>query len=150
MEVFFSLVIPFVSLIFLVGLCESVVKFLLEEIIHLSDRTEQVIGYVLTAIFAFFIAMFGDYRFLNYLDVYFVTDWMDWGMSALIIAAGSGFLEKKFDFMNLIPGIIGGVQSTSVGLKNKIRKDPKYKDGEINNINYGHVEEDQNNNFPTI
>ncbi len=147
MEPILSLVIPFVSLIFLVGISESFVKFILEEILHMSDKTEQVIGYVLTALFAFFIAMFGDYRFLNYLDVYFSPHWLDWVFSALIIAAGSSFLEKKFDFINLIPGIIGGVQASA----RRVRE-PKNKKEELPQQGYvdPNYRDPNDPNLPTI
>lgn len=143
MEPFMSLVIPFISLIFLVGLCESFIQFVLEELIHIGEKKEQVIGYILTGAFAYFISVFGDYRFLNYLDVYFTPGWLDWVFSALIIAAGSSFLEKKFDFMNLIPGVINGV---SAGLQRR-KNDAKPKP-EIPYVDPNYV--DPNHNEPTI
>ena len=120
-----SLIVPFIGLIFLVGLCESVVKFLLEEILRLDYKAEQVIGYILTGIIAYNIARFANYRFLAYLDIEFIYPWMDWLMSGLIIAAGSNFLEKKFDFMNKLPHIVGGVFASAKGERKNKDNEPK-------------------------
>ncbi|SDZ19660.1 hypothetical protein [Tindallia californiensis] len=102
-----SLVIPFIAMIFFIGMTENIV----EELENLFNRKiHEAVGYFLVLVLAFAISMLGDYRFFEYLDVTFQYDWMDWMMSAFVIAAGSGFLEKKFDIINTIPSVISGVR----------------------------------------
>ena len=116
-----SLVIPFIALIFLIGLQENLIQFL-ENLIN--KTIPQGLAYVLIAFLSYFIAMFGDYRFFNYLAIYFAYDWMDWLMSALVIAAGSNFLQRKFDIINTIPSVITGLRVGSTK-KSKNNKDDK-------------------------
>lgn len=104
-----TVVQAFIGLIFLVGMVESIVKFINYTIFKLNERWEQVVGFVLSMILGFVVAMFADYNFLGYFDIVFRYNWMNWLTSGFIIGAGTGFLERKFDLINVIPHIASGI-----------------------------------------
>jgi hypothetical protein len=107
-----TVVQAFIGLIFLVGMVEAIVKFINYTVLKLDEKWEQVVGFVLSFILGFGVAMFADYNFLGYFDIDFQYNWMNWLTSGFIIGAGTGFLERKFDLINIIPHIASGVATS--------------------------------------
>lgn len=124
-----TLVQAFIGLIFLVGMVEALIKFINYAILDMEEKTEQVLGYILSFTLGFFIAKFADYHFLGYFDIEFQHNWMNWLASGSIIGAGTGFLERKFDLINLIPHIVSGVSSN---IKTKKTENDPFISSEVN------------------
>ena len=107
------LVIRFIALIFFVGMAENLTEFtnkILEKLFKKNKIIEDTGGFFITAAYAYLICMFGNFKFFEALDVHFLYDWMDWLMSALVTAAGSEFLVKKFNIMNQLPQVLSGIR----------------------------------------
>lgn len=102
-----SLAIPFIALIIFVGMGENLIQ-LIETLIK-REFPAPISFSLLTAIF-FLILRAGDWNFFSYLDIRFTPEWIGYAMSALMVAAGSKFLERKFDLINAIPSLITGIQ----------------------------------------
>lgn len=111
MEQIIDVGVLFIGLIFLIGMVESVVRFVEVKILHLSEEAEEVIGYILSIILGYFIAMYSDYRFLAFFGIEFYYGWMNWLASGALIGAGTGFVVKHFDilstFLNAVSGLRG-------------------------------------------
>lgn len=114
-----SLVIPFIALIFFIGMGENIVQFI-ENIIN-KEINNGTGFFIIFAIF-FMISFSGDWAFFSYLQIEFTPFWMDYVMSSALVAAGSKFLEKKFDIINSLPSVITGirVQRSYSKAKNKV------------------------------
>lgn len=104
-----------IGLIFLVGLVEGFVHFITRWLLKLRPRTEEMLGYGLSILFGFLLAFSADYHFLGYFGLEFKPYYMNWIISGAIIGAGTGFVQKKFDLMNLIPHIVSGIKIASQG-----------------------------------
>ena len=96
---------------------ENLIEFISKS---LCKNIAQHIGFLISAVVAYLICFTGDFRFFEALDVYFINRHIDYTMSALVIAAGSGFLQRKFDLINTIPNLLTGIQISSA--KNRKRK----------------------------
>lgn len=107
MQDIISLAIPFIAIIFFIGIIENIVEFITQ---GMRKNISNVVGFAISFILAFFICWAGDFNFFKYLYVDFFNPIMDWGMSALVISAGSGFLQRKFDIINTIPSVISGIR----------------------------------------
>lgn len=111
MEEFANLSIHFIALIFLIGPLENLEQFL-EDLFHVN--IPDWAGFFVIWLLALFIVWAGDWRFMSFLGyntVYPWAIWIDWGLAALIIAAGSNKLEKKFDVINKIPMLVSGIST---------------------------------------
>lgn len=102
-----SLVIPFIAIIFFVGMVENIVQAL--QSIFKRFRNE-IIAFIIVFVLGTSISFSGDFRFFSYLGVDFDPVWVAHMMTGLVIASGSPFMEKKFDIINKIPMIIAGIR----------------------------------------
>lgn len=108
----FDLVIHFIALVFLTEILDS-----FEEGIEAATKKDipDWFGFLIVWVAAYFVVWVGDWRFLHFLgyeSVYTWGIWVEWGLSSLIIAAGSSRLEKKFDLINTIPAIITNIRTS--------------------------------------
>lgn len=104
-----SLALHFIALIFLIGMVEN-----LEESFERASgwNVPDWLGFFIIWGIAFFLVWVADWRFMSFLgyeSVYPWGIWIEWGLSSLVIAAGSDKLQKKFDLINTIPNIVGNV-----------------------------------------
>ena len=102
-----SLVIPFIALIFFIGMGENLVQFI-ENLF--SREIHNGLGFFLIFLIFFVLTFSADWAFFSYLDIEFSPYWMDYVMSSVVVAAGSKFLEKKFNIINSIPSVISGIR----------------------------------------
>lgn len=122
MDVAVPLILRFIALIFFIGMTENLVEFLTKTF---HKTISDYFAFLISAVLAYIICFLGDFRFFEALDVHFLNQHIDYVMSALVIAAGSGFLQRKFDIINTIPSVISGVQVASA--RRKINKEKTEK-----------------------
>ena len=102
-----SLLIPFIAIIFFIGMTEN----LIQAFQRISKKFgNEILAFVIVFILGTLISFSGDFRFFSYLGVNFNPVWISYMMTGLVIAAGSPFLERKFDVINKIPMIIAGIR----------------------------------------
>lgn len=114
MDILVPLAIPFIALICFVGIVENFVE-LVDRIFRKlhpdSKHVGVVFSWIIIVMLSYLIAMLGNFRFFNYLNVFFIYDWLDWLFSAAMIGAGSSAMEKKFNLMGKIPMGISSIAS---------------------------------------
>jgi len=120
-----SLAIPFIALIFFIGMGENLVQFL-ENLFNREFHSG--IGFFIIFLIFFGITFSGDWAFFSYFSIEFTPYWIDYIMSSVVVAAGSKFLEKKFNIINTIPSIITGIRverAFSKAEKEELEKEAK-------------------------
>ncbi len=108
------LVIPFIALICFINMVENFVEWvdrIYRKINKKGKHMGIVVAFFIIVSLSYLIAMLGNFRFFNYLDVYFTPHWLDWLMSAAVIGSGTGAMERKFSLMKKIPSVVSGVKS---------------------------------------
>ena len=118
-----TMLFHFVTLIFLVGIIENLEQAI-ERII--GKKLPEWLGFLIIWGIAYFVVWVGDWRFMQFLG--YESDiswgiWVEWGLSSLVIAAGSDRLEKKFNLIKGIPNLLGN-------MKDAVRTREKYDDWE--------------------
>lgn len=109
-----NLIIPFIALAVLSVMIDKFTLFL-EGIMHkipgLPDKLEWWMAYVLVLIFSTVVCWQGDFRFFDYLNLYF-TNWVDYIMTGLVISGGSAFVRTQFGMIDSIPTAVMGVTTS--------------------------------------
>ena len=145
-----SLVIPFIALIFFIGMAETITIGIInvfKKIPKLPNSYGFFFAFTVTLIGATTICYLGDFRFFSFLGVDFINKWVDYLFTGLVITKGSKFLKSRFDLVNQIPSIISGLRVFKNN-NNENTINPEVPRSQLDRI----LDEiqDENNNKPTI
>lgn len=110
-----QLIIHVITLVFLIGIAESIEEWIdgIYERIRKKPLPEAI-GYLLVFAIGYFFAYNGNWKFmafLGYEGIYWWSPWVDLGLTAALISAGSNSMEKKFALISRIPSPFYGIKS---------------------------------------
>ncbi|AEO93295.1 gp24 [Bacillus phage G] len=114
MEQVIDLIIPFIALAFLSVMIDKFTLFLeqiVHKIPHFPDYFEWYTAYAVVLIISTMVCWQGDFRFFDYLNLYFPV-WLDYFMSGLVISGGSAFVRTQFSMIEAIPSTVTGIASS--------------------------------------
>lgn len=135
MEQIVNLIIPFIALAILSVMIDKFTLFLegiMNKLPHFPDKFEWWSAYAVVLIFSTVICWQGDFRFFDYLNLYFPM-WLDYLMTGLVISGGSAFVRTQFSMIDAIPASVIGITAS---FKRMLPGKEKAADNEsIKNIN---------------
>lgn len=114
MEEIVSLIIPFIALAFLSVMIDKLTLFIegiMHKLPHFPDQFEWHTAYAVVLIISTVVCWQGDFRFFDYLNLFFPTH-LDYFMTALVISGGSVFVRSQFSMIDAIPSAVMGVTGT--------------------------------------
>ena len=114
MEEIVSLIIPFIALAIISVMIDKLTLFLegvMHKVPNFPDHLEWYVAYAFVLITSTIVCWQGDFRFFDYLNLYFPT-YLDYLMTGLVISGGSAFVRTQFSMIESIPMAITGVTST--------------------------------------
>lgn len=124
MDQIINLIIPFITLAILSVMIDKFTLFL-EGVMHkipkLPDVFEWWVAYFLVLGFSTVVCWQGDFRFFDYLNLYFPM-WLDYLMTGLVISGGSAFVRTQFSMIDSIPSAVMGVTSSFTRMVGKSKK----------------------------
>lgn len=114
MEQIVNLIIPFIALAVISVMIDKLTLFIegiMTKIPNLPDQFEWRMAYAVVLIFSTIICWQGDFRFFDYLNLFFPT-WLDYLMTGLVISGGSAFVRTQFSMIDAIPASVMGVTAS--------------------------------------
>lgn len=114
MEEIVALIIPFIALAFLSVMIDKFTLFLegiMHKIPNFPDYLEWHTAYAFVLITSTIVCWQGDFRFFDYLNLYFPVH-LDYLMTGLVISGGSAFVRTQFSMIDAIPSAVTGITST--------------------------------------
>jgi hypothetical protein len=115
MEELVALAQPFIAIIILSAIVDSMTSILeriMKYVPGLPDQFEWYVGYAIVLLFSYFITLEGNFDFFAHFGFNFNEEWEANLMTALIISGGSNFLMKQFTLLENLPSILSEFKST--------------------------------------
>lgn len=138
MEQVINLIIPFIALAMISVMIDKFTLFL-EQVVHaiprLPDKFEWWIAYFIVLLLSTVVCWQGDFRFFDYLNLYFPT-WLDYFMTGLVISGGSAFVRTQFGMIESIPSAVMGVTATFRRFLPSSKEKLKQNQDQTHNNNY--------------